>query len=121
MKSCAFFGHRDGDYRAQEGHIKNMLIQLIEDYGVTQFYSGNRGKFDHTCTRITHNLKEKYPHIKLTRVLSYIPTEKENYTERYYDDSVYLLERNVPKKYAIIATNKRLVDKVDFVILGGGS
>lgn len=118
MRSCAFFGHRDYDYREQEEMIRGIIIELIERYSVTQFYAGGRGKFDHTCARIVHNLKEKYPHITLTKVLSYIPTEKEKYTGTNYDGSVYLLERYVPKKYAIIETNKALVDKVDFIISG---
>ena len=35
-----------------------------------------------------------------------------------FDDSVYLLERKVPKRLAIIETNKCLVDKADYIIAG---
>lgn len=35
-----------------------------------------------------------------------------------FDDSVYLLEKNVPKRLAIVETNKSLVDTGDFVVAG---
>ena len=118
MKSCAFFGHRDYDYREQETFIRAVIVTLIEHYSVTQFYAGGRGKFDYTCAHIIHNLKSDYSNIKLTQVLSYMPKQGEKYSSEYYDDTIYVLERNVPKKYAIIETNKAIVDKVDFVISG---
>lgn len=118
VKSCAFFGHRVGNYTDVEGHLKEILIHLIEKEGVAQFYSGGRGAFDQLGVRLVAELKKRYPDIKITRVLSYIPKEKEEYTPLYFDDSVYLLERQVPAKYAIIETNKLLVDKADFIISG---
>ncbi len=56
-------------------------------------------------------------------VLSYIPeasVENDNtfILPKYFDDSIYLLERSVPKRLAIIETNKCLVDKVDFIVAG---
>ena len=56
-------------------------------------------------------------------VLSYIPEAKTDdnsafYLPKCFDDSVYLLERSVPKRLAIIETNKCLVDKVDYIIAG---
>ena len=36
-----------------------------------------------------------------------------------YDDSVYLLEKAVLPRFAIVETNKLLVQKVDFVVSGG--
>lgn len=118
MKSCAFFGHAEKNYSEQEAFIRDLIMYYIEEFSVTQFYTGGRGKFDHTCARIVHSLKAEYPQIKLTKVLSYIPQEKEEYSSTYYDDSVYLLERRVPPKHAIIETNKALVERVDFVISG---
>ena len=46
MKSCAFFGHGDIDYRAYKENIENSIVDLIENYQVTQFYTGGRGAFD---------------------------------------------------------------------------
>ena len=118
MKSCAFFGHRQGNYSPEEEKLRDILIDLIENEGVTQFYAGGRGNFDRFCASVVATLKKKYPQIRMTLVLSYIPKEKEEYTSFCYDDSVYLLERQVPKRFAIIETNKAIVDRVDFVVSG---
>lgn len=50
-------------------------------------------------------------------VLSYIPTKKYD-LPKFIDDSIYLLERNIPKPFAIIETNKCLVNKVDYIVAG---
>lgn len=118
MKSCAFFGHINYNYNSYKEFIESIIAKMIEIYGVTQFYAGDRGDFDDVCASIVCKLKEKYPQIKMTRVFSYIPKEEDEYSSQYYDDSVYLLERYVPPKRAIIQTNKALVNKVDYVILG---
>ena len=93
------------------------MIDLIKNEGVTQFYSGGRGDFDIICARVVHELKREYPELKNILVLSYHPA-KEFELQQIYDESVYLLERKVPPLYAIIETNKALVDKADFVISG---
>ena len=115
MKSCAFFGHGDYDYREYEENIKDSIVDLIENYNVAQFYTGGRGAFDNLCARIVAQLKSVYPHIKNTLVLSYMP-KKDWKLPAVYDDSVYLLEERVPPKYAIVKTNQALVDKADFVV-----
>ena len=117
MKSCAFFGHRDMDYEPQRERIREVLIDLIEREGVTQFYSGNRGNFDRICSELVHELKTIYPQIRNTMVLSYHPT-KDFKLPVYYDDSVYLLDRSVPHAYAILVTNERLVEITDIIVSG---
>lgn len=93
------------------------LIDLIENKGVTQFYSGFRGDFDRFCSFTVYELKTTYTNIKNIMVLSYMPY-KEFVLPKCFDDSIYLLERSVPKRLAIIETNKCLVDKVDFIVAG---
>lgn len=119
MKSCAFFGHRNMYAERYRKRLLQILTDLIENRGVTQFYSGFRGCFDVYCSRLVFELKKAYPQIKNTMVLSYIPEAKENFClPSCFDDSVYLLERYVPKRFAIVETNKRLVDTVDYVVAG---
>ncbi len=125
MKSCAFFGHRNINVEQYREKLLKTLVDMIENMGVTHFYSGYRGDFDRFCSNTVYELKAKYPHIKNTMVLSYIPG-KEFILPKCFDDSVYLLERKVPKRLAIIETNKHLVDKVDFIVAwvvlhGGGA
>ncbi len=91
--------------------LLNIIIDLIENSGVTQFYSGFRGNFDGYCCNLIYELKHLYPQIKMTLVLSYIPEQKKDSDYNFslpkcFDDSVYLLERKVPKRLAIIETNK---------------
>ncbi len=112
MKSCAFFGHRDMEAEQYRDKLFQVVTDLIENKGVTHFYSGFRGDFDKFCGNAVYELKAKYPYIKNTMVLSYIP-DKNFVLHDCFDDSIYLLERQVPKRLAILETNKCLVDKVD--------
>ena len=92
---------------------------MIEDEGYTQFYSGGRGSFDKLCAEVVGELKKTYPQIKNTLVFSYLPSTKEDFTfPAYYDDSVYLLTESVPPRYAILRTNKKLVEKADCLVVG---
>lgn len=124
MKSCAFFGHRHIDAEQYRDKLLSIIIDLIENKGVTQFYSGFRGKFDYYCSALIHELKARYPQVRNTMVLSYIPQTPIGEPEYAFklpdcfDDSIYVLERSVPKKFAIIETNKCVVDMVDFIVAG---
>ena len=107
-------------YREKLLHI---IVDLIENKGVTQFYSGFRGNFDVYCSHLIYELKERYPHIKNTMVFSYIPEAPDDPDYAFelpkcFDDSIYLLERKVPRRLAIIETNKCLVDMVDIIVAG---
>ncbi|MCM1545482.1 MAG: hypothetical protein NC033_00440 [Clostridiales bacterium] len=122
-KSCAFFGHRHMNVGQYGEKLLNVICDLIENKGVTQFYSGFRGDFDVYCSELVHGLKVRYPQIKSTMALSYIPyisddPDRAFKLPKYFDDSVYLLERRVPDKLAIIETNKLIVDKADFIVAG---
>ena len=87
------------------------MKDFIENKGVTQFYSGFRGDFDVYCSYLIYELKGSYPQTKDN-------CEYEFALPKCFDDSVYLLERRVPKRFAIIETNKCLVDMVDFIVAG---
>lgn len=123
VKSCAFFGHRHMVAEQYRDKLLQIVTDLIENKGVIQFYSGFRGNFDVYCSRIIYELKERYPQIKNTKVLSYMPAvyDDPDYVDKlpeYFDDSVYLLEKRVPQRLAILETNKCLVDKVDYIVAG---
>lgn len=117
MKSCAFFGHRDMNYEPQRERIREILVDLIDREENVQFYSGNRGNFDKICSGLVHELKGLYPHITNTMVLSYRST-KDFILPACYDDSAYLLERAVSRAYAILETNKLLVELADVIVSG---
>ena len=100
-----------------KGILLHTLTNLIENMGVTHFYSGYRGDFDRFCSNTVYELKTEYPNIRNTMTLSYMPN-KEFALPNCFDDSIYLLERKVPKRLAIIETNKCMVNKVDYIVAG---
>lgn len=95
MKVCSFFGASSWSYTEYEERLKAIIVELIEKYEVVQFYSGGRGDFDRLAASTVGELRGKYPFIKNTLVLSYIP-KKDFVLSNIYNDSVYLLERSVP-------------------------
>ena len=118
MKSCAFFGHRDIYEKGLFERVTKILIELIENEGFTQFYSGGRGAFDSCCAEAVSKLRKRYPQIKNTLVFSYLPPPNQKYElSHIFTDSVYLLEKRVPPPYAILETNKALVDKADCLLV----
>ncbi len=122
-KSCAFFGHWDTVKEKYGDKLLNIFTDLIENKGVTKFYSGFCGYFDLCCRNIIHELKFRYPQIKLTKVLYDMHPIYDGYdrlAEEYrpYDDSVYLLNRRVPRQFAVQEIDRLVVDKVDFIVAG---
>lgn len=117
LSSCTFFGHRHYPYSTCKDQLKNIIIDLIENKGVTEFYNGSRGDFDSLCIDVVCQLKQYYPDISLIKVLSYHP-DNNFVLPKHFDESVYLLEKGVPPQYAIHRTNRRLAELVDFIISG---
>ncbi len=120
MKKCCFFGHAHFQYEEYRDRIKAIIIDLIEQQGVTAFYSGGRGEFDGICARIVGELRKDYPAIENLKFLSYIPagSAADHYLAPCYTGTVYLLEESVIPKYAILKTNQKAVDICDFVVSG---
>lgn len=78
MKSCAFFGHRNMNVEQYRDKLLSILVDLIKNKGVTQFYSGFRGDFDRYCSRLVAELKVRYPQIINTMVLLYLAARNVN-------------------------------------------
>lgn len=118
MAAAAFFGHRKYDYYSEyEDKIKNIIIDLIENKGVNEFYNGYRGIFDRLCARAVHEVKSQYPDIKNIMVLSYRPN-KDFYLPECFDESVYLIEKPVFQKYGIVYTNRLIVERSEYIVSG---
>lgn len=117
MRSATFFGHRKFDYLPYKDNLRKVLVDVIENYGVKKFYNGFRGNFDVICAEAVFELKTIYPDIKNIIVLSYLNI-KNLVLPKYFDESVYLLEKRVLPQYAISHTNREMVLRSDFVISG---
>lgn len=92
MLTSTFFGHRDEDYFPYGEKIEAMYIVF--------------------------RLKEKYPYIRNTMILSYSRQLNVSFPA-FFDDAVYLLgESKVPPQYAIPRTNQKLVDLSNYIVSG---
>ncbi len=117
---CAFAGHAQiYDDVTVNTNLKNKIINLIENCGVTIFYNGGKGAFDKMCADCIKELKNDYPFIKSYMILSYMPAEKTEYEEERYKDfdgTIYPDLEFVPKRFAIVRRNEWMIEKSDFLI-----
>ena len=113
-KTCCFFGHREVTH-----NIKDKLIAIIEklitEDNVTEFYVGHQGQFDWMVYSVLKELKAKYPQIRFTVVLAYMPDEY--IRELYGEDTLFPdgLE-NVPKKFAISKRNDWMIQQSEIAV-----
>ncbi len=115
MKTVTFCGHREISLKEIERiapALYNEIEKLIND-GADTFLLGGYGQFDRLCAETVKKLKEKYPHITSTLVLPYIDRD---YDRDLYDGSEYPPIEKTPKRFAISARNKYMVEKADIVI-----
>ena len=111
---CTFFGHRDVTSDV-EMHLKKLVVELITQKSVTEFYVGNEGNFDRIVRRVLHELSEAYAHIRYAVVLAYRPTKRQD--DGDYSDTIYPQEvAIVPPRVAIPVRNAWMIDRADYVV-----
>ena len=111
---CTFFGHSDC-----YGLDATVLQQAIEELiwqGVDTFYVGNQGHFDSMVFGSLIKLKEIHPHITISVVLAYLPTQPGAH-DPYSGLSVFPegLEMG-PPRFAIDRRNKWMLDHADYCL-----
>ena len=116
MKSCFFIGHRESDERLLP-RLELEIERLIVEEDVRYFYVGRYGGFDRIGAAAVKHAKQKYPDITLMLVLPYHPAERpvdtpDGFDGTYYPDGL----ENTPKRYAIVRTNKIMVDTCDLLV-----
>ncbi len=111
---CTFFGHRDASPEIAS-RLRTVVLDLIQHKNVNMFYVGNQGRFDTMVRRILKEAKMQYPHIQYAIILAYMPNEKEKNED--FSDTIYPegLE-TVPRQVAIVARNRWMVEKADYVV-----
>ena len=133
-KVCAFTGHRpqslpfgfnEADDRCMrlKQILRQEMIKLIEEEGVTHFISGMAIGVDMYAAEIVLGLKASYPNITLE---SAIPCESqpakwnEDLRDRYFDIAARCdKETLIQKQYTSDCMHKRnryMVDQADFII-----
>ena len=110
-----FFGHSDTSNKI-EVKLKEVITDLIKKHNVNEFYVGTHGNFDNIVKKTLIELKNIYPHITYTIVLSHLNFPKEHKTENYTNYIYPENFENTPPKYDIIRRNRWLIEQSDYVI-----
>lgn len=111
--TVTFFGHKDTPKEAEEV-LGTVLIDLIENHGITKFYVGNNGNFDIMVRRNLDTLSKLYP-INYSIVLAYMPVAKSEY-EDFTNTVIPEGIENVTKRFAISYRNKWMIKQSDIVV-----
>lgn len=114
MSVCTFFGHRECP-ESLKPVLLTILENLILEQGADLFYVGNQGQFDAYVRSTLRVLVIKYPHIRYSVVLAYMPGS----TNKYEDYSDTILPEGieaVPPKFAISWRNNWMLRKADIVV-----
>lgn len=115
MSVCTFFGHRDCP-AAVRPKLRAVLAELIEQYGVEQFYVGRQGAFDAMVRSVLRELAEEYPGISYAVVLERLPGPRDE-AVRDFSDTIFPggLE-TAPPRFAISRRNEWMLRRADFVV-----
>ena len=116
-KIVCFAGHRyEWHNIGIEEKLKEIIIDLIKQ-GYNTFYEGNNGYFDKLASSILINLKSKYPHIKIFRILSfYNPSQKNLKLHPAYNGTILPDLSNVYYKQKIIKMNQWIIDNSSVLV-----
>ena len=113
-KTCCFFGHREVTHNIRS-KLTAIIEKLITVDDVTDFYVGHQGQFDTMVYSILKELGEKYPQIRYTVVLAYMPDEN---IKRVYGENTLFPDglETVPKKFAISKRNDWMIQQSGFAV-----
>lgn len=116
MPTCFFIGHRD----TPESLLPALSVEVerhITEYGVTEFLVGHYGAFDRLAARAVREAKERHPAVTLLMLLPYHPAQRPVQLPEGFDGSLYLQGmETVPRRWAIVQSNRQAVDRCDFLI-----
>ena len=116
-KICCFAGHRN-DWHSIG--VEEKLFEVIENLinkGVNIFYDGGYGAFDKKCSKVVLQLKQKYKHIKLIRVLAYYQYDKQKFEiPDGYDETIFPDIEEVYYKQRITKRNQWIVKQSNYIV-----
>ena len=137
---CCGFGHRVM-LMDVEKPLRETLERLVEERGVSLFYTGGMGEFDELFARTVRSMKRECPSLRLVLVMPYLTRELSTGKQRYgaayggqiaratydgpghgwyealYDEILIPAELDgVHPKAAIGLRNRWMVDRSDIVI-----
>ena len=110
---CTFFGHRDAPPEIKTV-LREVLVDLIENHGVRQFYVGNHGNFDAAARSLLAEFECTHA-IQYDVVLAYVPDHTDPFFETYHTILPEGIE-TVPRRFAIDHRNRWLAEHCDIAI-----
>ena len=111
MLACTFFGHKDCP-ETKYSNILQAIQNLITKKNITTFYVGTQGNFDSLVYRALCCLRTDFPHIRVYRVLAYMPKDNGLIPDSILPEGVEL----VHQRYAISWRNRWMIERSDYVI-----
>lgn len=111
MSACTFFGHGDCP-ETKYSNILQAIQNLITEKKVLTFYVGTQGNFDSLVYRALCCLRTYFPHIRVYRVLAYMPKDNGLIPDSILPEGVEL----VHQRYAISWRNRWMIERSDYVI-----
>lgn len=112
MGACTFFGHRDCP-SGVKSNLYEAIERLICNQQVNTFYVGTQGAFDRMAYAALVELRQRYGHIKVYRVLAYMPKpDNTDTTDTIVPEGI----ENTHPRYAIVHRNNWMIDRSDYVI-----
>ncbi len=117
MAACTFFGHRDTPENIK-GQLQAEIERLICIHYVDTFYVGTQGNFDRMVYAVLTELRGRYRHIKVYRVLAYMLKLSDIASDRSVLDDTIFPEgiEKVHPRYAIPHRNNWMIGRSDYVI-----
>ena len=114
MSACCFFGHKDTPADVKV-FLYAAIEELITEHGVSNFYMGNQGAFDAYVRAALRQLQEKYPHIRYSVVLAYMPGQQSEYDD-FSDTQLPEGIEEVHPRYALDFRNRWMLRESQYVI-----
>ncbi len=114
--TVTFFGHKDTPPNVRIS-LENVLTHLIENEQADMFYVENHGNFDQLVRKVLMELKLKYPHIRYSIVLAYMPRNTNGISQTDSDNTLLPEEvaTSIPK-FAISKRNHWMLQKSNVVV-----
>lgn len=114
----AFCGHADTNADCIDVAKLNSIFDSFPIDKEIVFYLGGYGKFDAFVYKYCKAYQQINSNARLIFVTPYLNEKylKHHEIEKYYDGSVYLDIEKVPKRFAILQRNRKIVDCADLII-----
>jgi len=97
-----------------------MIVASVErhylELGVKQFYVGGYGMFDSLAASAVKEVKRYHAEICLYLLLPYHPAERHIDIPFGFDGTFHPPLINVPRKYAIVKSNRYMIETCDTII-----